>query len=133
MTRISLRGHGLLPVRYLMGVCGTGAHVQPRPRGARTGVPVGRITRTSTDSAGASRPRLGFRGRDDPGEDERLLAPGVVTAAAATVAGFHLGLEQERAAAGGSAQPGDPLGRLVVQHPGVIEAGEGEDRKSTRL
>ena len=45
------------------------------------------------------------------------------------MARLHLDLEQERAALGHRAQPGDPLGGLVVGHPGVVQAAQGEDRR----
>src|SRR4051794_35030728 len=66
---------------------------------------------------------------DDPGRDERLLLPRVVPSTGAAVAGAHLGLEQVVAVRGQRTQPGDPLGRLVVEHPGVVEAAQGQDRR----
>src|SRR5690606_9705977 len=65
---------------------------------------------------------------EDPGEHERLLLPGVVAPALAAVPSTHLGLEQVGAARGHRPQPGDPLGRLVVAHPGVVQTGHREDR-----
>ena len=45
------------------------------------------------------------------------------------MARLHLGLEQERAALGHRTQPGDPLGGLVIGHPGVVQPGQREDRR----
>ena len=54
--------------------------------------------------------------------------PRVVPAAAPAVPGDHLGPQQERAARCLGLQPGDPFGRLGVEHPGVVEAGDRQHR-----
>src|ERR1035441_4809892 len=66
-------------------------------------------------------------GADDPGQYERLLAPGVVAAAATAMPGRHLRLQQERAALGLRLQPRGPLGGLAVKHPRSEERRVGKD------
>ena len=39
----------------------------------------------------------------------------------------HFGFEQELATGGGRPQLGDPLGRLNVEHSGVIERGDSQN------
>ena len=68
--------------------------------------------------------RMRPRGIDDPGEVEGRLTPAAVPAGHPTVAGGHLGLQQHIRSH--LAQPSHPLGRLHVEHPGVVEAGHGE-------
>ena len=67
------------------------------------------------------------------GELPGLLLPRVVPAAAAAVPGHHLGAQQDRPLAWSLvdrlAQPRDPLGRLDVEHPGVVQAGGRQDRR----
>ena len=63
--------------------------------------------------------RLGARGRlHDPGQDQGLLPPGVVAAAAAAVARLHLDLEQERAALGLPRAAGRSTWRARGRSPG---------------
>ena len=73
----------------------------------------------------------GVSSADEEGDDAGLVAPGVVAPAAAAVAGAHLGAQDERSVDAGAdgAQPGDPLRRLVVGDPRVVEPGGDEDRR----
>ncbi len=67
---------------------------------------------------------------EDPGEGEGPVVPRLVPPGDAAVAGRHLGAQQHVAAsAGDRAQPGDPLGRLDVEDPGVVQRGLGQDRR----
>ena len=61
------------------------------------------------------------------------LAPGLVPAAGPAVAAGHNVPQQVRAAIRSDRpQPGDPLGRFDVQHPGVVQAGHRQDRRVGR-
>ena len=73
----------------------------------------------STASCAASG-HLGDQERDDA----RLVAPGLVAAAAPTVAGAHLRAQDQRPRRAGTdrTQLGDPLGRFVVHHARVVES-----------
>ena len=67
---------------------------------------------------------------EDPGQRERPVVPGACSARRR-----RRGRPTSRCAAarpapgGGRPQPGHPLGRLDVEHPGVVEGGLGEDRR----
>ena len=43
------------------------------------------------------------------------------------MAGGHFGFEQEFATGGGGPELGDPFRRLHIEHPGVVDAGQGEN------
>ena len=78
--------------------------------------------------------------RRGPGHERRdsrkasvrgFVAPGLVATARPAVAGAHLGAQQQQAVAPGAdgAQPGDPLRRLVVADPRVVEPGGDVQRR----
>src|SRR5690625_639088 len=66
----------------------------------------------------------------DPGELPGALVPGPITAAHPTVAGAHLGLEDDRFIAGAVlAQTGDPFGRFGIEYTRVVQAGDSRDSR----
>src|SRR5436190_22997103 len=67
---------------------------------------------------------------DDPGEVVGGLAPMVVATAGSPVTCGHLALQQHLNSTWRSGPKlGDPLGGLDVQHPRVVDRGQGIDRR----
>src|SRR5699024_4586105 len=71
---------------------------------------------------------VGARGIDHPSELVRPLLPGLIAATDAAVAPGHLGLEQHVGCTGVT-EVRDPLSRLDIEHAGVVQAGDSQDRR----